>query len=142
MTMIDINLYNEIYVNENPFNMFDEESPYVDYMYRLEETLGYRLGHEINLGKSKNWNMSKEEYISSTMFYQYASLLELLYNDELINSFYDIFPRYTEEALRGTKGTMFRNSDDMSIFDLVCASEDQDNLIKHVLYSNPEFRVD
>jgi len=140
--MIDIDLYNILFIDENPFNMFDSESPYVDYMYRIEETLGFRLGRKVNEAKSKNWGMSKEKYLSTALYYQYASLLELMHSEGLLLSFYDIFPRYCEEALRGTKGSIFRNEADMTVFDLICSAEDQDNLIKHAIKSNPEFKVD
>ena len=112
MTMIDnVNLFNEIYFEENPLLVFESpESPYHDYHSRVTETDSYYSSMvRVSSNKMRKWNMTSDQSLGNLLMAYYTSYFELFAGDGLVKTFYNTFPRYCEEVLLDNQGFVFKD---------------------------------
>jgi len=111
MNMNEVDLFNTIYTDENPADIFsDEDSPYHDYHLRLCETKSYCKSIVSAIrNKTNNWNMSMDQEVGNTLMVYYASYFEMFAEDGLVETFYGFFPIYTQAVLSDATGYLFKD---------------------------------
>lgn len=111
MTTTEIQLYNDIYNTENPFNIFNNiESPYYDYHRKLLETDTYYANiRRVEVNKLNNWNMSMDQQIGNLLIVYYASYFELFAKDDILETFYLNFQKYCEAVFSDNSGYIFKD---------------------------------
>lgn len=107
----DVNLFNQIYFNENPLLVFESpESPYHDYHLKVTETDSYYSSMiRVSSNMMRKWNMTSDQSLGNLLMAYYAGYLELFALDGLIKTFYDTFPIYCEQVLLDNKGYVFKD---------------------------------
>lgn len=107
----DAELFNMIYRDENPLDIFlDPDSPYYDYFSKVEETATFRTAMiRVSENKSTKWSMSQEDLLANIMIAYYASYFELFCEDDLVDSFYQMFKTYCNLVISGRPDTLFKD---------------------------------
>lgn len=109
--MSEVDLFNTIYNEENPVDIFaDEDSPYHDYHLRLSETKTYcKSIVSVVRNKMNNWSMSMDQEVGNTLMVYYASYFEMFAKDGLVETFYGFFPIYSQAVLSDSSGYLFKD---------------------------------
>ena len=109
--------YNKLLLDENPYTMFGFDSVYNDYGDKIQSTKVYEIfSKNPLLAKTQNWDISRDDLLAGHLMLGYASILELMMNDDLTLTFYDIFPNYCRFFVLGDRGPFFADIFGNTIF--------------------------
>lgn len=104
----------------SPFTKLNEYGiPYIDYLGKIQSTYNFKFYMKLVIeSKVFNWEISSKEIVNSQMRVIYSSLLELFIEDNIAETFADIFYDYIILTFSesNNNNNLIRDADNNSIF--------------------------
>ena len=116
--MIDNNEFISKVILTNPNSLILSDSPaHSDYIGKLKNTYNYKYySSKIIDNKLFNWDIDKKYIFNSLRMVYYASYLELFLEDELPDTFSNLFYDYLKCVFEGVNDPLFRDFRGNTIF--------------------------
>lgn len=111
MTNDEAEIYNEIYIKENPVTTFmDNQSPYYDYYCKINEYPSFNKNMRVvDMNLVAYSSLSPDQYVANILIVYYATLFEMFSKDNLVATFYSYFPNYCIRVMSNDSGYLFKD---------------------------------